>query len=195
LAIILSILGRKNIKRSLFIIGFIFIIAILIPKAFYSNVLIELSMYFNPDSETFNKLNDMAIFLIKTDYVTSGTGARAARYPLLINAFLTDPVWGYYATRNTYDISSGGHIYWMNRLTVLGLMGFIPYIIIHFLHIKTTTKYFNKEFTLYFLISIFSIIILGLLKNISGRQLWFMYFFIIPGLYYLTKIEQYEKKN
>ena len=46
--------------------------------------------------------------------------------PMLFEAFSENPIFGYsWGDLSKYN-AEGGHIYWMNKLTVLGIFGFIP---------------------------------------------------------------------
>jgi hypothetical protein len=190
IAIVLSLLGSKRIKFSLTLIVLLAIILFFIPRFFYSEVLIKISHYFNPHSETFYKLNDMANFIVTGDIEGTGAGDRVSRYPLLFYAFMTNPLLGYYATNHEIDIGAGGHLYWMNKLTIFGLTGFIPYLLIHIFYLKTSLKYFNREYSFYYLISVFSIISLGLMKNLDGREMWFVYFVLLQAFYYLPLLKK-----
>lgn len=193
LSIVISLLGSKNSKKSLFLIGMFIFIFIFIPASFYSDILKSISDYFDPKSEMYYKLNDLSDFMISGSLDETGTGDRISRYPLLINAFLSDPFLGYYVTNHSIDIGLGGHLYWMNKLTIFGIIGFIPYIFIHYLFIKNSLKFFNKEYSFYYLVSVSSILVLGLMKNLVGREMWFTYFIILPGSYYLPILIQNQQ--
>lgn len=190
-----SLLGSKKINRSLLLIGIFLIIFLLIPTSFYADLLLRINSYFNPDSHVHYKLTDMAEFINTGDYYGTAVGSRVARYPLLIDAFLKNPIFGYYVTNETANIGAGGHLYWMHKLAVYGLFGLILIIAIHYNHIKTNLRYFDKEFAFFFLISVFSIIALGLMKNLAGREMWFTYFVILPGIYYLPILKHNKKRN
>ena len=106
---------------------------------------------------------------------------RYARYPLLMQSFLSNPIWG--------GKEWNGHLFWMNKLAVYGLLGTLPFIYIIYYYVKNI-KYFDDEFSFYFLLSIFSIIGLGLMKALMGRELWYTFFIILPGFYYLQYLKQ-----
>lgn len=189
--IIFSLLGARKIRKSLIYSGIFLGLLILIPKNVYSDLLISASKHFNPDSDVYYKLNDMAVF-IKFGEVSAETaaGGRIERYPLLWEGFKTNPLTGFYNSNSTLHIEPGGHLYWMNKLTVYGILGFIPFILIFYFYIKKVIKQFDPEFTFYFLLSVFSGIGLGLMKNLVGNDFWCMLFFIIPSLYYLPLLKK-----
>ena len=92
---------------------------------------------------------------------------------------------GHFFEKNDYNIGPGAHLYFMYRLTAFGILNFVLFFWIFIKHIKYNIRIFSQSFSFYFLLSALSIIILGLIKNLAGRELWYMYFFILPGLYYL----------
>ncbi|MCD4731536.1 MAG: hypothetical protein K8R74_13110 [Bacteroidales bacterium] len=192
--IIVSLAGRKRIKESILTISILIIVFIIIPASFYAGLLMNISSYFDPDSVVYYKLKDMAQFVTARSYYGTGAGGRASRYPLLFEAFIENPLLGYFAGDHTRDIAAGGHLYWMNRLTIFGLLGFIPLLIIHVGYIKSAIKFFNEEFTFYFLVSVFAILGLGLMKNLAGQEMWFAYFVLLPGLYFLPLLKKKKRK-
>ena len=189
--IIISLAGTRRIRKSLVFTGMFLIMFVLIPKHFYSDFLIDASSHFKPDSDVSFKLNDMATF-IKLGNVSeeTSTGGRIERYPLLWEGFKSNPLLGVYNSDSTLDISPGGHLYWMHKLTVYGILAFIPFILIFYFHIKKVIKQFDPEYTFYFLLSVFSGLGLGLIKSLYGRDFWTMFFFIIPGLYYFPLLKK-----
>ncbi len=190
LILFISFSGSKRFKRSVIISLFVFLVLIIIPTNFWISLLRDTSKYFNPNSEIYYKLNDMAIFLSNPNIYTpvTGAGGRAERYPLLLQAFLSQPFWGdaSYSTPYSYAMDVGGHLYWMSRLTLWGIFGFGAYLIILRNIFKPVLRIFNEEFRFYYLLSLLSVIILGFMKALGGREPYIMLLIIIPGLYYLS---------
>jgi len=181
--IVFSILGTRNIYYSSFVFVIMLLIIILIPIQYYVDGLRFAGSWFNPNSEVYYKFNDMANFLIRGgSFEGTGIGHRAERYPLLWESFSSNPLFG-----GKYW---NGHLHWMNKLAVYGLIGTIPFFIILFNFIKLNLSFFDKEFSYYFLLSISSILILGSMKTLGGRELWYTYFIIVPGLYYLPLLKK-----
>jgi len=106
--------------------------------------------------------------------VSTEVGIRAERFPLLLDSFLENPFFG-----GTYH---NQHLYFMNKFAMLGLLGTLPFIAFLISHVKANMKYFNKVFTFYYLISLFSFIALGLFKALFGREIWYMFFLILPAI-------------
>ncbi len=190
--IILSLLGRKNLKKSIGIYIFLLIIILVIPSNIYAELFYNLATIFDTNSEVYFKLNEMGTFFITGGTVENNAiSRRYARYPLLMQSFLSNPLWG--------GKEWNGHLYWMNKLAVYGLLGTLPFIYIIYYYVKKNIKYFDDEFSFYFILSIFSIIGLGLMKALVGRELWYTFFIILPGFYYLQYLKQPQinklKKN
>lgn len=183
--IILSLAGRRSLRKSIGILGIILIIGIIIPKWIYSDLLIQISEYFDKDSTTYYKLTDMSNYIRIGDAVYTGAGSRADRYPMLWDAFITNPFFGHFFTNNTKNIDAGGHMYFMYKLTGWGILNFLFFIFIFIKFINLGLKTFDEKYSFYFLLSIFSIIALGFMKNLVTRELWYTVFFVLPGLYYL----------
>lgn len=193
--IILSLMGSKHTNRIIILSSLLIIIVLFIPIKSYSDLLISISLMFPSDSEIYYKLNDLAKLIIIGGYSESGIFMRAERYPMLIDSFYANPLLGHFLSGLTNDISEGGHLHWMYKLAVYGLLGSVPFFYIIYKFIKNSLSYFDKEFAFYFLISVFSIIILGLMKTLAGRETWYMFFIIAPGLYYLQLLKNNKKNN
>ena len=193
--IILSLLGRKRMRQNIIVISTFIILFFVIPKSLYADLLLSLSSNFDPNSETYYKLTDMSKFLRVGDFYGSGTGGRVARYPLLYEALSDQPILGYFSGDHTKDIDEGGHLYWMNRLAIFGIVGFIFYFIFHLNFVKSMLKYFNEEYTFYYLVSVFAFFGLGLMKALAGREFWYTYFILLPGLYFFPLLKNKVKKN
>jgi hypothetical protein len=190
-AIIFSLFGSGRIRKSLIYAGIFLGLIILIPKNVYSDLFISTSRFFDTSLDVNYKLNDMGTFFQSMEVSDeSSAGGRLERYPLLWEGFKANPITGFYNSDITLDISAGGHLFWMNKLTTYGILGFIPFILIFYFHIKRCIKQFDPEFTFYFLLSMFSGIGLGLMKTLAGMDFWIMFFFIIPGMYYLPLLKK-----
>lgn len=193
--IIFSLLGTRHIRISLPLTITLLSIALIIPRELYSRLFFEASDLFSQDSFIHSKLNDLALYFHLGGYGGTGAGHRAARYPLLLEAFFKAPFLGYFSNEGMLDIAPGAHIFWMYKLTVFGVLAFVGFLTVFYVYIKNSLKMFDQEFTFYFFLSVFSVIGLGLIKNLAGRELWYMLFFLIPGLYHLSLLQRNHKKT
>jgi hypothetical protein len=188
--------GTKNAKRGFITIGLITLIFLLIPSQIYIDLFQYIASWFHRGSELNYKFNDIAQFYATGgSYEESGLGSRAERYPILWRSFQANPFFGHFvSSRKSFtDISAGAHLFWMNKLAVYGLLGTIPFLFIIYRYIKINLRYFDKEFALYFLLSLFSIIVLGSMKTLGGRDFWYTYFIVVPGFYYLRLLKKKPK--
>jgi len=193
---IFSFIGSKRVVRTLFIITLIVFLFYLIPEKFIINNLKEVGSYFDPKSELYYKFNDLAFFIESDlDIVEPNTGAgqRASRYLYLIDTFKKNPLVGcfFYPSTNSfgYDLLNA-HLYWMNKITIIGIIGLIFFIIPILFHIKNTIRMANNEAKYYILLSFIALLSYGFFKSISGRETWYTFFIIIPGLNYLNLIKR-----
>lgn len=198
---ILAIIGMKRLQQSILVMSLFFLFLFIIPKGFYINSLKIIGEYFNKDSELNYKFNDMAMFIesgAEIDDLSTGTGSRAARYPELMEAFLQSPLLGcFYLTEkenNNYS-EIGGHLHWMNKITTTGIVGIFFFFFILYNFIIKNLKLFNPSFKLYYILASLSIISYGLMKTIVGKETWYAFFIILPGMYYLQLLKNNRIKK
>jgi hypothetical protein len=185
IVIIISIAGRKRLKQSIIISSIILVIFFSIPQSIYRDFFVDTSQYFNPESDTYYKLNEFASYITNDYYGSNAFADRFERYPMLIEAFSLNPLLGYSVTNKYVDTYGVQHLYWMNRLAVLGLLGFIPFAMFFYYQIKSKLKIYDQQSSFYFILSLLSIIVLGFFKSLAGREMWYGVFFVAPSLYYL----------
>lgn len=192
--IVIALIGERNIRKNIIFFGLLTVLTVaLVP--YMPQFLFYVSNFFETDSEVYFKINDLAVFIkYGADYGDTATSLRSARYPMLFEGFLTNPLLGIFNSDSTLNIEGGGHLYWMNKLTVYGLLGFIPFALAFYFFVKNALKIMDTEFSFYFLLSIGSGVVLGFMKSLAGREFWYMFFFILPGLYWLPLLKK-ESKN
>ena len=195
---VIALLSMKKIKQSILIICLFFSILVIIPKEVYINSLLSISNFFEKDSELNYKFKDLALFIetgadIKDN--TTSVAGRVKRYPLLMETFIKSPLLGCYffsdKDGNGYS-QEGAHLHWMNKLTITGIVGLILFLIIPFSFIKNNLQHYDSAYIFYYILASLSIISYGLMKTIVGRETWYAFFIILPGMYYLPLI---KKKN
>jgi hypothetical protein len=190
---VLSFAGAKHFRRSIIMVVMVLIVLLMIPVGVYADILFSLSSYFDPESPIYYKLRDLAVFIQYPELTgTTGAGGRAERYPLLFEAFIAAPIFGdsSYNSPFGYNVAVGGHLYWMNKLAIWGLPGFLFFIFVLYQLIKRIYGLFDNKFGFYYLLSIGAFIFLGLMKNIAGREPFLMLIVVIPGLYFLPLLEK-----
>lgn len=193
--IFLSIMGMKNLKLTALFSSFLITLLLIIPNYVYADFLKVASGWFPEKSEIHYKLNETKKYLIFGEQQRSAIGLRAERYPLLLNVFEDNVILGNFSLENPINIREGAHVHWMYKLGAYGLLGTVPFFLIFYAYIKFNLNNFDKEFSFYFLISVLSIFLLGLMKTLAGREMWYMVILIIPGLYYLPLVNRRNFMN
>jgi hypothetical protein len=193
---ILAFIGSKKAKKSYFPIAMIVLIFLLIPTTVYSDLFLLISTNFGKDTDIHYKLVDFANFIQKPEINSAtGTGMRAARYPELLKAFMSNPLFGNAANYSPIDTEGGGHLHWMNRLAFWGIIGFGIYLLVFYKIYKDIRKMFDDSFGFYYFLSVMTFIVFGLIKTIAGREPFLILILIIPGLYFFPLIDKKNKVN
>jgi len=195
---IIAFLSVKKRVRNSIIIGIIAFVFVIIPQSVYINTLYGLSESTKGIEDVSYKFKEFAVYLetggtIKQNEVSY----RASRFPMLLNAFKQSPLLGCFYPNEAFGFGynqEGAHLYWMNKLTVTGIVGFLFYISILIVFIRSQLKNIKGEFVYYFILALLSVIVYGFFKNVAGRDVWFVFFIIIPGMYYLPLLQK-NKKN
>jgi hypothetical protein len=192
---IIALFGMRKLRQSILIIGIFFIIVFAIPKEVYVNSLLKVSNYFNKDSDLNYKFRDMSVYIetgadIKDN--STSTGGRVERYPMLMGTFVKSPMFGCYffsdESGNGYK-PEGAHLHWMNKLTTTGIIGLIVFLLIPYNFIRNNLRLFDPTYKFYYILASLSILSYGLIKQLGGRDTWYAFFIILPGLYYLPLLK------
>jgi hypothetical protein len=192
---IVALLGMKRIRQSVLVVVLFFSVVMIIPKEMYVNRLLTISDYFEKDSDLNFKLKDLATFIetgadIKDN--STGVGSRAERYPILMGTFIKNPLSGCFFLSDKFGNGyqgGGAHLYWMNKLIVTGIIWFILFLYIPYKFIRDNLQHFNSAYKFYYILASISILSYGLIKVIAGRETWYAFFIILPGLYYLPLLK------
>lgn len=198
---VIALFGLKNIKISILVITLFLSISFLIPKEGYVNSLISIGNYFEKDSDLNYKFNDLATFVetgsdLKDN--STGVGGRAERYPMLMETFINSPLLGcyFFSDESGHNYNLGGaHLYWMNKLTITGILGLLFFFFIPYNFIKSNIRHFDSAYKLYYLLASLSILSYGLIKAIGGRDTWYTFFILLPGLYYLPLLIKKQEES
>jgi hypothetical protein len=191
LILLFSLFGSKKMRSTTITISLIGILFFTIPSSFYSNIFKSLSSNFDPNSEIYYKLHDFSKFIDNPEFKnTTASGGRAARYPLLYKALAANPLWGHASSESNLNISGGAHLYWMNRLALWGIPGFLFFIYVLFKIYKSISSLFDRGYRIYYFISVTAFVLIGLTKAVGDREPWLMLIVVIPGFYFLPLLQQ-----
>jgi hypothetical protein len=197
----IALLGMKRIRQSVLAFVLFFSIAMIIPKEMYVNRLLSISDYFKKDSDLNYKFKDLATFIetgadIKDN--STGIGSRAERYPILMGTFVKNPLSGCFFLSDKFGNGyhgEGAHLHWMNKLIIMGIIGFILFLYIPYKFIRNNLQHFNSAYKFYYILASLSILSYGLIKVIAGRETWYTFFIILPGVYYLPLLKSRNMKS
>ncbi|MDD4729684.1 MAG: hypothetical protein PHN55_13165 [Dysgonamonadaceae bacterium] len=166
---------RKNIKR----IGIVCLI--LFPFAFSPKIqqdtLRFAKTFVNPEGNYYNKLQDLEYTIYLGSNSAGGalegrTGLYQDTYHTIANNLL------FGTNSSTY----GGHSAIPDRFAVLGLVGFIPLLLVVLYQIKLSFKIINEESKAYYLIGVISLICTIMMKNMIRPMTWILMFIYLPLL-------------
>lgn len=192
LVLLLSIVDLNNRKVLIITLLCILTIFIIIPRSLYISALNGLSSLFSGilDGVSF-KFKEFAIYFENgpdlLNETNNAVANRSARFPILYEGFIKYPIFGCsvsHISKQIYEQQTG-HLYWMFKLSMMGIVNLIFYLSIFYLFIKQQRKFMNKEYFYYFLISVLSVLLYGILKVTGGREAWYFLFVVAPALYWL----------
>ncbi len=192
---ILSFISSKNRRITFITITISGLIFIAIPNSFYAKLFSDLGSNFDPNTVTYKKLTGISVFIENPEVDnTTDIGRRVARYPLLFEALAARPVLGHSSYNSRQNIGAGAHLYWMNRLAIWGIPGFLFFIFVLFKVFRNIGSQFEPGYRYYYFLSVMAVILLGLTKAVGGREPWLMLIVVIPGLYYLPLLKQSKRR-
>ncbi|MCK9218048.1 MAG: hypothetical protein M0P77_09060 [Firmicutes bacterium] len=193
---VMAFISAKNRKRTIIILIALSLIVVSIPNNVYVKTLNNLSKNTSNLEEVSFKMTELAVYIEKGGQVNHSDNAvagRAERFPMLLKVFKNSPFLGCFfqndITNNGYN-PLGGHLYWMNKLAVTGIIGFIFFLSIIIVFLKNELNYMQGNYRYYFILAMLSILSYGIFKNLGSREVWYAYFIIIPGIYYLPLLNK-----
>ncbi len=207
--IIISIIGIKKLKQSIMGISLLLFIIIFTPNEVFVNGINSIGGYFKEGSELNYKFTDLARFIeigSKIEDKTTTVGLRGDRYFQLSESFFQSPLLGcYFLSENNnahgylnYNLAygksvtqvEGTHLHWMNKLTVTGLFIFVVFFYILYSFLKNNINRFNSTYKFYYVISSLALLSYGLFKTFGGKEAWYTFFILLPGIYYLPLLKK-----
>jgi hypothetical protein len=192
-----SFLGFKRRRTTLISLALAGLLVVFAPPDIHTQLVLGLRQNFEPGTDIYGKLTDFAI-ITQSRTIEAGTSFdhRADRYPMLFDALLENPVTGYASHSSTIPISAGGHLWWMYRLALWGIPGFLFFVYVFYkIFASIGTLFVTDELRYYYLLGLVSFILLGLTKNVSGAEPFIMLIVVIPGLYLYSVLNEKTEPN
>ena len=171
------LIGRNNkrgTRRSIILITVVALPFILSTQLQYQT-LHSLKGIFDSDGLTYHKLDDLEQSILSSE-ATGSLEAREEKYESTIEVIVNNILIG------TNTEQTGGHSSIPDRLALLGLVGFIPYILFIYLQTKFTLLNIAQNKRIYYLIGIAAGLIMMTVKSMSSWQMWFLFLAVLPGL-------------
>ncbi|HBN26922.1 MAG TPA: hypothetical protein DD405_05595 [Desulfobacteraceae bacterium] len=164
----------EKVKPAFFRLIAVLIVVIFFPKDFVTGTINSFAGILD-EGLIQNRLIDLSITL------SQGIGEgrthidyRYDRIPILMDSFFHRPVLG--------GGVSLGHNWWLDRLSLFGLTGVVPWILLLWFQIKYNLTLFHENNRIYYLITMILYVVMGFIKNMGQQQTMIFLFFIIPGL-------------
>ena len=131
-------------------------------------------------SSTYNKINLIKLFL-ENDSLEGGFGVRNNLHGISWNTFLDNFLLG-----TNKDSEIGHHSFFLDRLALLGMVGFIPLILFLLSYVRKIYNILNKT-KLYYLVGVFSYFLMFSIKNPFSFEMWLYALFVLPGLCFYSE--------
>ena len=137
-----------------------------------------------------HKLNELSTTVKLMDY-NPESGRTYFAYSRL--TLTTQSLEGFLANPLIGSGNIGGHAYWLDRLAEYGLVGWLPIILIFYQQVKFQKYVLLKVHYQYFIISVYAIILFGVLKgNAINVQTMLVLFFLVPGIFLLERMKLFS---
>lgn len=164
----------EKIKPALFRLFAVLIVVIFFPKDIVADAINSFARVLD-DGTIQNRLIDLSITLRQgIGEAKTHIDYRYDRIPILLESFFQRPVLG--------GGISLGHNWWFDRLSLFGLTGVVPWVLLLWFQIKYNLKLFHENNRIYYLIVMILYISMGFIKNMGQQQVMIFIFFFIPGL-------------
>ena len=138
-------------------------------------MLLTVKGLFDSETLTYHKLDDLENSLLSNE-ATGSLEAREEKYQSTIEVIVDNLLIG------TDTEKTGGHSSIPDRLALLGLVGFIPYLLFIYLQVKFTLSNIVISKKHYYLLGMAVAIIMMSVKSMSSWPMWFLLLTILPGL-------------
>lgn len=177
LVFIFSILiNPKKSSKTIFALFVLFLIItpVLTNKDVQVGFLEGLNSIVPEDANIHRKIDDIEASIMYDD--AEGTvGNRTVLYDLSLNEFKKHPLLG------TSELV-GGHSSIFDRLATLGILGMIPFALFWVLFSKSVLRSLPQDRHFYYLLSLFSALVMLTSKNAMSWAMWLCVLFLLPGM-------------
>lgn len=172
-ALVGFIISHFNLYKKFWLKASLAVLFAIIFSAFLSEIIYSITENMQASSVV-KRLNDIA-FTLDEGFVDDSyfVSERLGRTQSSIDIFFKNPIFG--------SGESSGHAYWIDRLALTGIIGFILYVNIFIKSYKLNSRLFPDDVKYYQLVY-FIILLFGVIKNMTAVEIWFTPLFLAPCL-------------
>lgn len=183
------LMSTKSLKKSIHKVVLVSVLAVpFLNKAVMLSSLETVEDMIVEDNMIKKKIVDIEAS-IKYDKTEGAADDRAVLYDKSIDGFFYSPLWG------TNDKKyMGGHSAILDRLSTLGLIGIIPFILLLYFHFKFIFDHLSEKTKSFFFLSVIAFILILAGKNMNNIYTWFFVSIISPCFLLLRDFKD-EKKT
>lgn len=173
-----GVLSKKLVSRKKIIILLIVVVPfIFVPGSVYVSVL-QVMAKIAPGDILKSRLSDLSVAI---EYFDQGieesethVSQRSERLPYLWENFKSSPIIG--------GGESTGHNFWLDRMSLFGLIGMIPWILLYYSILQTVSSRLNEETKYYWILVFTAVISIGFIKNSGGKLMYLFVIFLAPAI-------------
>lgn len=156
------------------------IVIVIIPLIIFINTdvllyILDLIQPFFSGFSTSNKINEFRSVLLYNNF-SGDLGARQYLYQLSWDSFIENMTFG-----TNYSYGIGKHSYFLDQIAALGIVGFIPLILLIIEHVKIVYNQLCRT-GIYYMIGVSCYLAMFAFKNVFSYEIYLYAFVFLPGI-------------
>lgn len=176
--LVFAMLGVRRFRTSLIITLIFALVSFFLPRGFLAygfGYAADISQ-----GETMSaRLSDLSITMEEgVGVADTHTARRADRIPYLLRHIIRSPFIG--------GGPSTGHSFWLDRLSMYGILGLLPLFFIYRYQFIRNNSMFNETYKFYYLLTLMIFISMGVMKNMAGAHFTLSFLLLVPGLFHTS---------
>lgn len=179
-SLVLSLLvNKRDAKKTKlhFFIAILIIMPVMASKTIQVSIIQTAEMILPEENSVYKHLIDLEESVMY-DSAEGDVESRSIRYMSTYEVILNNFLIG------TNEANIGGHSALPDRLAVLGIVGFIPLVLLLGFQIRFTLTYINRMNRYYYYVAIICALIMITFKNMMNWWMFFYLFTLLPGMLY-----------
>lgn len=168
-------------RKRYFIFFVIFELLMVVTAFVFLPTIIEGLLSYYDGTDMYEKIYEFKRILMGAEEDSASVSGRLAFQKQAIDAFMTSPFIG-------QSFEGGGHSIIYNRLASLGVVGFIPFLLMLIHLVRNTYRHIAPAVQKYYWLFFVGVMVLMLMKNTFGCEGWLMLSVIGPVLFNLVNL-------